>query len=272
MGLWVVTGGEDQVIAGVPVPDGGSVLQVQGFVDIMVNARMKLDEMCGYSLNMYMIPLSDFDSVQTYDVLWDTMVPKDDTDDDLLDLDEGAPDTAPEEEPGDPDLETILGIHGTPLTRMFHRNTLFTYANNPRHAHLDTNHYYWPSERVPINIKRRVFANGPSMCLFGFSSPTMDITTTSLRSTPVLKDWGRMQFIQDTLRDMLKNALGLVEAGATTPYVDAQSFLVDLLESNVIEESLAADNLLSVAYNLFTRLNFKVDMPENNGKSELTSG
>lgn len=265
-------GGEDQVVAGVPVPEGGSVLQVQGFVDVMTNARMKVDEMCGYSLNMYMIPLQDFDTTVTYDILWDKLVPKDDTDTDLLVLDEAAVDIAPEEEPGDPDLETILGIHGTPLQVMFRRNQMFTFPSNPRHVHLDTSHYYWPSERVPINITRRVYASGPSMCLFGFSSPTMDITTTGLRSTPVLKDWGRMQFIQDTLKDMLKNALGLVEAGAETPYVDAQAFLVDLLESNVIEEALAADHLLSMAYNVFTRLNFKVDMPENNGKAELTSG
>jgi len=272
-GLFLVGGGTDRVVAAVPVPAGGSLLQVGGSVSIMPVAAIPIDAMTAYSLNMYVIPVPDFDTPVTLDVLWDNIVPKDDDATDTLDLDEaGSGDTNPEFEVGSPDLETILGIHGTNITRVFGRKRFLSYGSHPMFSHINSTPFFWPAEDVPVRINRKVRVQSPSMVVLGMSAPALDITVTTLQSTPTLAEWGRMSFLKDTLTDMVKNSLGLVEAGAETPYEEAQALIVKLLETNVIEEAGVAAHLLSTAYNVYSKLNFKIDMPEVSVGGELTAG
>ena len=154
-GLYEVTGQSDLVIAGVAIVRGGSVMQVQGHIDVMPIQALTIRQVANFSIKAYVIPVPDFDTAITYDVLWDRFVPKDDAATDSIDIDEAAADTDVEDEPGMVDLESILGLHGTKLTRVFSRKTEFSVAGFPRHIHKDTTHFYWPSIRIPI-IRIRV--------------------------------------------------------------------------------------------------------------------
>ncbi len=271
-GLFRVTSDSDKVIAGVPIPPGGAVLQVQGHVDVMTDVCVAIDAEVRYALNAYVIPMTDFDSSVDVNTLWDNIVPKDDAATGDIEANESSADGDPEYEPGSPDLETIVGIHGTPLVPVFRRERAMTYASHPMFAHLDTTNFFWPAERIPVSISKKVRVDQPSMLLWGFSSPLLDITTTSSLVTPTLQEWGRMQFMKDALTDMMKNALQLVEAGSETPYEEAQAHIVKLLEKVVIEEAGVAAHLTAVAFNVYSSMNFKVDMPEQGVNLELTGG
>ncbi len=271
-GRFQIAIGSDQVIGAVPIPAGGSLLQCQGSIHWQTTARLDIEEVIRYGIVGYLIPVPDFNTALTYKALWDRMVPKDDTATDTIDMDEAAGDTAPEDEPGDPDIEKILGLTGSRLPRVFRHRKWVSFATHQMGFEADTTWFYRPSGVVPVNINSRVFAEEPSMLMLAFTAPTLDITTSTLRSTPSQQDWARMADIEDTLDDMRKNALALTEAGATTPYVEAQVMMVDLLEQAVMEEAAAADDLLATAYNVMASLNFKVDMPERGAQGEITAG
>ncbi len=270
-GLFQVTGATDRVIAGVAVVRGGSVLQISGHIDVMPVQRLAIEEVVNFSLKAYMIPVPDFDTSIGYDVLWDRFVPKDDSATDTIDIDEAAADTDPEDEPGSVDLERILGLHGSRLIRVFDRKTEFSVAGFPRHIHLDTTHFYWPSIRIPVRINRKISASEPSVVVFGMSSPNMGEHTTTLHVTPTIQEWAKMLFLPDTLTDMLKQAIGAVETGAETPYVEAQALIVKLMAPKMIEEATRATDYLATSLEVGVDLNFKVGYPDNEIRGELSA-
>ncbi len=270
-GLYEVTGQSDEVVAGVAITRGGSLLQVQGHIDVMPIQRLAIEEVVNFSLSAYVIPVPDFDTSITYDVVWDRFVPKDDEATDPIDIDEAAADANPEDEPGDIDLEAVLGLHGTRLTRIFSRKTEFSVAGFPRHIHLDTTHFYWPSIRIPIRINKRVNCSEPCVVLFGLTSPLMDSHATTKHSTPTLQEWAKMLFMPDTITDMLKQAIGAVETGAETPYVEAQALIVKLMAPLMIEEAARGSDYLATSLDVGVDLNFKVGYPDSEMRKELTA-
>lgn len=271
-GAFQIDIGMDQVIAAAPVPAGGSSLQISGSVHVQTKLRVDILEKLRYSLKGYLIPIPDFDTQVTYKALWDKMVPKDDSATDSIDQDEAAGDAAPEDEPGDPDLEVIMGLSGTKLTKWFDRKRWISYASHPTGFEQNTTWFYWPAEVVNVNVNRKIFAEEPSMLMLALSSPSLDITTTSLRSTPTRQDWARMDDIDDTLNDMRKAVLDLEEVAGDAPYTTAQIMIVDLLEQAMMEEAAVGNDFRAVEWRVLSSINFKVDMPGPRPQREITAG
>lgn len=270
-GLYSVAATVDRVVAGVAVPRGARVTQVSGHIDVMTTTRMIIDEVLDYSLRAFMIPVHDFDTQITYDQIWDNLVPKDDAATDTIDADEAAGDVVAIDTPGLPDLETIMGIHGTKLISVYKRQGQFSYPSHPMHAHLDTNAKYWPGERHNIKINRPIFAPEPSLLLFAVSNPASLATRTTLDSSPTITEWARMSVLEYTLQQMMINFIGAVETGAETPWEEAQALIVKLMEPAQIEESAVTGHFLSLALQANVKMNFKVDYPEKRLGGELTT-
>lgn len=275
-GLFRVAPAGDRVVAGVAVPRGAKVTQVSGHLDIMPNARINIDEVVNFSIRGFMIPVHDFDTQITYDQIWDNLVPKDDAATDTIDADEDSGDTTAIDTPGLPDLETIMGIHGTKLTSVYKKKLEWSYASHPMHSHIDvitpfTQHFYWPAERYRINLNRGYSADEPSLFLIAVSNPASSATATALHSSPTITEWARMSVLEYTLQQMMINFIGATEAGAQTPYVEAQALVVKLMEPTVIEEAAVAGHYVDPNLNVGVALNFKVQYPEMRVKGELTS-
>ena len=110
------------------------------------------------------------------------------------------------------------------------------------------------------------------MFLLALSSPDMGTTTTSLRSTPSEKDWAQLVYIEDLVSDMVKNAIGLVEAGAETPYVEAQALIASLLEDTAIEESARAADFLATSWDVLIDATAQVEMNQPSANRQLSGG
>ncbi len=184
-GMYQIAAATDRVVAGVAVPRGAKVSQVSGHIDIMTTTRLPIDQVANYSLRGFMIPVHDFDTQITYDQLWDNLVPKDDAATDTVDVDEAAGDSQAIDQPGLPDLDTIMSIHGTKLISTYKKMVEMSYASNPQHSHIDvitpfTDHFYWPAQRHGIRLNRGYFAPEPSLFLLAVSNPATTSTTTTL--------------------------------------------------------------------------------------------
>lgn len=276
MGLYRVNGSSDRVVAGVAVPRGARVTQVSGFIDVMPVSRMNLTDILPFSLRGFMVPVHDFDTQITYDQIWDNLVPKDDAATDTIEADEAAGDTTAIDTPGLPDLETIMGIHGTKLISVFKRQETFSYAGHPRFMHNDeitpfTDRFYWPAKRFPIKMNRGYSAVEPSLFLLAVSNPVTTATVTTLHSSPTITEWSRMAVLEYTLHQMMINFIGAHESGAESPYVEAQALIVKLMEPAVIEETNRAGHLRALSLDVNVQLNFKVDYPEKRLSGELTT-
>lgn len=275
-GLYQIAGAVDRVVAGVAVPRGARVTQVAGHIDIMPISRLPIDTVLNYSLRGFMVPVHDFDSQITYDQIWDNLVPKDDAATDTIDVDEAAGDATAIDTPGLPDLDTIMGIHGTKLLSVYKKQLEFSYAANPMHAHNDeitpfTDRFYWPAVRHSIKLNRGYTAVEPSLFLLAVSNPASAATATGLHSSPTITEWARMSVLEYTLHQMMINFIGATEAGATTPYIEAQALIVKLMEPTTIEEASVAGHYIERVLQASVALNFKVDYPEKRLDGELTS-
>lgn len=272
-GAFQVGGNSDQVIMGVPIPPGGRLLNVQGTVHVKLTFRSVIEDILMYGVKGFVFPVFDPDTPVTYDALWDSLVEKDQAGTGTLDLDEGGSSGSPEAELGELNLQDVLQIGATDLIEVFKRERMWTFASHPLHAHRDTGvDYYLPAETFPLKITRPVSVEQPAVFLLGFSSPGMDSTTTALRSTPSEKDWVQMVYMDDTVSDMVKNAAGLVEAGAETPYVEAQALIASLLEDTVIEETAVAAHFKSQAYDVLVNATAQVEMNQPSANRQLTGG
>lgn len=263
--------GADRVVAGVAVPRGGSVLQVQGHIDVMTPVRIAIDEIVNYTLRSYFIPVPDFDTPDTYGDIWDRFVPKDESGTDTIDVDELAVDTDVTDVMGEPDLESIMGIRGTKLKKVYKNSQEMSYASHPMFPHLDTTNFYWPAQRHSIKMNRKVSAEEPGVLLYAVSSPSTTATATGLHSTPPIDEWARMSVLDYTLDQMMMNFIGATEAGATVTYAGAQALLVKLMEPPVIEESAVAGHYLGTILNIGASLNFKVKYPMKTVRGEISS-
>ncbi len=270
-GLYRIATNVDTVVAGVAVPRGASVNQVSGHIDIMTSARIAINDRVNYGLRAFLIPVPDFDTSVTYDVLWDRLVPKDDAATATVDADEAAADTASMDILGEPDLETIMGLHGAKLSKIYKRLVEWSYASKPMHAHLDTTHFYLPGERHKININRKIVAREPSILMFGITNGITTNTAVTLPSTPTITEWARMMTLDHTLQEMMLNFIGAVESGAETPYEEAQALVVKLMEPTTIEQASVAGFYLATTLEANVSLNFKVQYPMKRLNRELTS-
>lgn len=272
MGLFAVPANEDQVISLCPIPPGGRLLQVQGSVHVMPSAAIAIDEIVVYALHGYVLPVLDPDLADNVDDIWDNLVPKGQSigSAGVIDLDQVAEDVEPVWEPGLENPEQMLNIDVMNIAEFYSRQRVMTYASHPMLAHLDTTLKYLPAEVARVKVNRSYSVRQPSMAMLGFSSPQTGSTTTSLQTAPSEKEWGLMFFLKNTVLQMVTHALGTIEAGAESPYVEAALFLARLVVADVIEESAVAAHLMPVTYNVYTRLAFKVDMPDRLVGHELS--
>lgn len=275
-GLFQVATATDRVVAGVAVPRGAKVTQVQGHIDVMPTARVAIDAAINYSLRGFMVPVHDFDTQITYDQIWDNLVPKDDPATGTISADEDAGDSQAIDEIGFADLETIMGIHGTKLISTYKREMEMSYASHPMFSHNDqitpfTDSFYWPAERHNIKLNRGYFAVEPSLFLLAVSNPGTGGTATATHSSPTITEWSRMSVLEYTLQQMMINFIGAVESGAETPFEEAQALIVKLMEPTAIEEAARGGGFFAPTLNVNAKLNFKVMYPEKRLGGELTS-
>ncbi len=234
-----IAAGSDEVIFGITLPSDTVVNRVRATISVIGENQKPVTTMLAYSCRGYILPVFDPDAQANYETLWDQLVPKD-TDVQAVDLDTGAQDATPFFEPGEADWTQMLDIGLRP--RMIFQKTRFMTMLTHSYIRFQDNQtpfsaQWLGGDVVNVDITRRMYVRQPSVLVFGVASPAFDDTQSVKESVLTEQKIAQTKYMGDTLKRGLMSLIGLVEAGAETPWDEAVDLLQEHLNPDPFEES-----------------------------------
>lgn len=248
----------DRVFASILVPPGGAF---QG-VDIEIHchaAETVIADAVLLGIDAYAIPMEDLDGALSYDQMWDRLVTKTSEDVDTLDLDTAVADTDPDFEPGELDWNEVYQFGEAP-ERLYRFRKLFTAANYlPGLFATGGATHYLPGMVKRIRVRSGGTAKVTTAIMFALSSPVLDRTTTTSTAPGTEQDMLQLQLLKKTAEDAIYQLIGLVEAGAETPFIDAAAFIDKTLAPDVFEET--SSQFKTTTWEVTAKSTFRMSVP-----------
>jgi len=273
LGQLIAASGTDVAIGGVLLPSESRLNNVWGEVHLISLVSQEFDKAAMYGCGGYVLPVEDPNAVNSFQTIWDTMVPKDaDFAAGALDLDAESANTAPEFEPGEPNINRLMDLQvNDERNRFFKRRKLLSFANRPvGFDAAQTPDGYIPVDVFKVRTRKNIFADYHSAAIMAVSSPTLDdMTTTVWASAADSVHWMQIKYLDVTLEQAFMQLAGLVETGAETPWEESAALLEDLLEPTVVE--VTAGDFGSVNWNVFASLTFDVTVPGLLNKIQISA-
>ncbi len=262
----------DTVINGVAIPGGSTLKHIWMDISLIAQAAIALDEAVMYGLTAYILPVLDPDDPGSAANIWDTQVPKDealDTTADVIDLDSTTTaDPTPEIEPGDPSLEELFNVGSRPK-RIFEKVEIITFGKQSAGFSAGTPDTFVPRDAFKAEVKTPYQVDMPSMLLFGLSAPATTQDDTGIFIPNTNEEWLQLKYLADTAKDAWKHAVGLIEPGAETPYVEAGILMNDYLERFIEERD---DTWIPAAYDVFSDIRYQIDVEGEMSIHSISAG
>ncbi len=252
----------DRVVSDYPIPSGGKLNNIWIEQHVIGPDETDTADMQIYACTGYVLPVLDPDTPDSIDDLWDLQIPKDvEMGNDVIDIDTAGPDTSPDYEVGEIDFTEVFEFQSN-ISKIFNRVKRISVATNPmgyvqKDAAADL---FKPTDFWKSHIKKNVRVNQPSMALIGFSSPWLGDTTATVPNSPSEKDWFMLQYLEQTVENMLMYVGGITTASGTQePYFEASTLIADLLKRDYYEETGGSFN--PVTFSVFTFTTFDITVP-----------
>ncbi len=252
----------DRVVADYPIPNNGKLNNVWIEQHVIGPDETPSERLLIYSCSGYVMPVLDPDSAVSVDTHWDQMVPKDvEVGADVIDFDTGAGVAAPDYEIGEIDFAEVFDVGTQGLRKIFNRVKRISIATNPTgYTQVDASaDLYKPTDYWKTQIKRNISVHEPSMALIGFGSPELVDTTATAPNTPSKTDWFQIQYLEQTVENMLMFVGGITASGTQEPYTEAATLIADLLKRDYLEEVGAS--FAPVSFIVFTFSTFDISVP-----------
>lgn len=232
-GVVGVTVGSDAAIVAWPIPAGGSLVALKGEAHLVPQEDIGITDVVMYAMEGWICRtevLSDFQAMQT---LWNAAVPKDTA---LSTLDEDdASDSQSFFEAGLVNLAQVFGQEVLGPERVFQREKMLSFANAPSGFKDATPDTYIPAEAFEINVRKKYTVRDFNGLLLGVGSPDYAVANDDdiipqLGGLGTRQSFYALRFLQEFMDMAMISLIGLVEAGAETPYTDILTFIQELLE------------------------------------------
>lgn len=266
-----IDGGADEVINGIAIPGGSKLHHVWMDVSMVRDTVQDILDACMYGVTGYIIPIPDPDAATELDTLWDEMIPKDDTIDTANSIDMDFVTTAdgtPEIEPGDPSIEELFNVGARP-ERIFERTELITFGKQSAGFIGGSPNTFMPRDAWKAEIKRSYTVELPSVLLFGMSSPAMTGQGANPFTPQTNQSWLQLKYLADTAKDAWKFAVGLIETGAETPYIEAAILMSDFLE-RFFEQTTGA--FVPAGFRVFTDFRYEIEVEGELSVDAISAG
>ena len=268
-----LTAGTDQVMFGISLPSDTVIHDIRAKVKVIGQTHaINVGRAVMYAVEGWILPVQDPDAALGYDVLWDTLVPKD-TDVQTMDLDTGASDTSTFYEPGEADWTSIFDV-GLRPERLYHRHRTLTIVDGAVFRFQDNQTpflvKYAAGDTFQIHLRKRLRVRQPSVLVFAAASPALDDTTATLQAALAENEWGQVKYAGHMLERAMLHVLGLVEAGAETPWEEATALLQKHLDPDVYEEVGA--QFASENYDVYTEAMVDHSVVGELGKMAVSTG
>ncbi len=249
----------DKVLFGLSLPSGSIVDRIKINLHFICGSvsgggnQFDLNEAGMIAFAGYMLPVHDLDESSTVDGLWDRFVPKD-TDVDVVDLDTVAQDTTSFFEPGELAMANIFEIGQRPQ-KWFQHSRILTAVNASIHTlqvistPADAGKFT-PGGSLSVRTRRPMRVSQPSVLTFGVGVPLLDDTSSAAPTVVTEKQWPQLKYMENTLERAILHQMGVVEAGAETPWEEASALLRIHLNPDVYE-SVATQWILQGEYSVY---------------------
>lgn len=250
-----VLAGSDMVIAYAPIPANGRVNNLWVDVHIINWAQVSLITAHMYTVNGYVVPVIDPDAGISPQLLWDQVVPKAAiTAAGSVDFDTTTPDLDPVMDPGEVNWNSLFEVNQAPF-EFFKRERVMSYAVS-KGGHLEGSpDVYRPTDHFSAQVGKRMQVKVPSYAMLAVGSPSMANNRTVFVVPDSPADWAQLQYIEDVLERGLMHMVGLTEAGAETPWLEAATLLSQLLENG---EEDSAGAWLTTRWEVFCKATWDV--------------
>lgn len=255
------------MVAWAPIPDGAKLLSVTGELHVIGSEAAPTNQLSAYGFSGELVPVIDPDGSIDINTLWDNMVtkPVDPTttaSTTMLEFDFDTGQTDPDVEPGDIDLQDLTGLLD-PTKQIFspHIEWMSFAKGAPIATAAGTPDTYTPRSYKTFRSMRTLEAEGASYALLAVSSPLLgdEQTGENIESTP--KAWAIMENIRNVMEDLWKMQVGMVEAGAESPYAEGVSFIAELLAPKMINP--ASTLLDPMQLTVFCMADWVLEFPGN---------
>lgn len=267
----VAGGGNDVVVADCPIPKGGKLLSVQGSLHMIGEESHDVAHIVGYGFSGHLVEIVDPESTITVDALWDDIIVKavDPTvvaATNLLDLDWITNDPAAEIQPGELDMNDLLGFGNMGDKEIFPaRLELVSWAKSRQGGWVaGSPDSFLPSDYKTFSSKRTLVADKPSMALLGVTSPAWeDVRIPGNQATfGTAAEWYQLMNMENTLDKMGEMQAGLTEAGAESPYVNASSLIAELVAPQVVDEATTASKFEDMNWEVVCSVIWVIELPD----------
>lgn len=268
VGARTIGSNADRVLAAMPIPKGGTLESVQGELHVLASIEdQPVLRFYGYGFSGEMVPIVAADEAQAYQDIWEEVVVKasdltQSSATNTLDFDWDTADTGPAIEPGEVDIDALLGMGQGQKTIIPPRMEWVSWAKNRQGGFTAGTPDDWqPSDYKTFRSKRRLKAEGPSAALLALSSPVFDdIRTSGAHLSPNGEArWYMLQNMADTMRELGKFQAGLSEIGADRPGEDASAIVEELIASPMLDESTTLYE--NISWNALCVATWVIDYP-----------
>jgi len=229
-----VAAGADQVMFSWPLPKECIFNQFSGEVHVKPLGDMPIDEVAIYGCEGWIVQSDSALDFQNQDTLWDTSVPKDDSNDDALDT-TFVSNSVSFIEAGHVNVAQLFDQELLGPKRFFQRQKMLSFANAPSGFKDATPDTYVPADTFQLNLGARYKAMRQSGILVAMGSPDFSQADDNdvipqLGTLPTAQSMYALRFIENYLDSAMVALIGLTEAGADTPYDEILDFVEELLE------------------------------------------
>lgn len=253
IGAQTIGGNVDRVMVGVPMPKGAKLLSVSGEVHMIGEEDQPTNQFMAWGMSGVVVPVPDPDTAIVFGALWDNVIVKsaDPTTvaaTSLLDWDWDTADTSVQIEPGEMNINDVLGMTEDQKEFLPPRLSWVSWAKSRQGGFVaGTPDDFLPSDFKTFRSQKKITADTASVAMIALSSPLLDETLLlAAHLTPPNEGaWYQLANMTDTLRDFAKINAGLVEAGAESPYANATSRIQDLIARDMLDESSTLYNSMS---------------------------
>ena len=175
-----------------------------------------------------------------------------------MDWDTG--DSGPEIEPGEMDMNDLLGLAIREKELIPPRMEWLSWAKSRQGGWIaGTPDVYQPSDYKTYRSTRTIVADVPSMALLGVSSPSFTDVVTQIVSPGTVAEWAVLGNLRLAMEQMLLGQIGLTEAGAESPHADIGQFIAELAAPDMLDESTSL--FVAMTYDVMCTATWLLDMP-----------
>lgn len=234
----LVLDGTDRVLFGITLPSDSRLNNIRATVQVTHGSiSADVDHVGMYEIAGYILPLPDVDASPQFDVLWDTLVPKQ-QDDDLIEMDSGAAVADPAFEPGEESLEELYNVGFQP-EEIYKRRVMVGVGHPASSFFFSTTPQFRFNEQFKLNVSKNYHVQQPSVVLFGISAPSL-VLVANKATTPRTALTGiqiaELKYMTGVLERAFYDLIGRTEGGAESPWEEATSLLKLHLEPNVVTD------------------------------------